>query len=751
MKLLILGAGIMMMFFVALGRAHAATVQYLNRPAELSIDQISDITFRIRLAPLDAQGNPMPLRPSTVLVEQQPQNKLRTRAIDSASEISVGKLKLKISPSPLTLTVDNAAGKTVQSLVIGEDGIVKFQSSAPVLGLGEGAKQFDRRGAGYDMMRDGWDGWTMGVPRPVGRRAESAGGDRRTNGSWIAIPFVIGTDGWAIFVHQPEVQINLAETGSSFKVAEGKADGTLDFFVIAPASPADVLGEYDRLTGTPVMPPRWALGYMQSHRTLAGPDEVLGIARTFREKHLPIDALIYLGTGYCPAGWNTGHGSIEFNPATFDDPPKIIKTLHDENFHIVLHQNQPPNILEGESINAPGQALNRTNITGYWQHHLPAVKLGVDGWWADDGDPLNTEGRLARHRMYYLGSIDAVPNVRPWSLHRTGYAGIQRYGGWIWSGDIDSRWQTLATQVAVGQNHSLSLTPFWGTDIGGFFPTEELTGELYVRWFQFGTFCASMRAHGRTWHLRLPWGWNTGDYGIIESPGKPPESELLNPAVETICRKFLELRYGLLPYNYTLARQAHDSGLPMMRAMWLHYPDDPSAVTRADQYLWGRDLLVAPVTEKGATSRNVYLPAGTWYNWWTGDSLRGGREISQPAGLGSMPLFARAGAIIPLDPPREYTSEPVTAPTTIRVYTGADGEFTLYDDDGKSLAYLGDDPSATWIHITWNQQSRTLTVSPDPRMKQWPGGTRSFTIVPVGSNAINQRIDFRGEPVSVRL
>ena len=167
--------------------------------------------------------------------------------------------------------------------------------------------------------------------------------------------------------------------------------------------------------------------------------------------------------------------------------------------------------------------------------------------------------------MYYEGPLLDRPNVRPWNLQRTGYAGAQRYGGWIWSGDIDSRWRTLAAQVAVGQNHSLSLSPYWGTDVGGFYPSDELTGELYVRWFQFGTFCPSFRAHGRTWHLRLPWGWNTGEFGPLEHAENPDPNELHNAQVEPICRKYLELRYRLLPYNYTLCREAHDSGLPLMR------------------------------------------------------------------------------------------------------------------------------------------------------------------------------------------
>src|SRR5262249_32108944 len=163
-------------------------------------------------------------------------------------------------------------------------------------------------------------------------------------------------------------------------------------------------------------------------------------------------------------------------------------------------------------------------------------------------------------------------------------------GGWIWSGDVQSRWATLAAHVPVGVNHSLSLTPFWGTDIGGFVPTREFTGGLYARWFQVAAFTPVFRSHGRTWELRLPWGWDTGESGPVEAQIGPPATELHNAAIEPICRKYLELRYRLLSYNYGLFREACDGGLPPMRALWLHYPDDPEAVKLGDEYLWGRDL-----------------------------------------------------------------------------------------------------------------------------------------------------------------
>src|SRR5262245_46639701 len=291
---------------------------------------------------------------------------------------------------------------------------------------------------------------------------------------------------------------------------------------------------------------------------------------------------------------------------------------------------------------------------------------------------------------------------------------MQRFGAFLWSGDVYSTWETLQAHVPIAINTGLSGIPYWGTDIGGFVPTKEYTGELHVRWFQFGAFCPLFRAHGRTWHLRLPWGWNTGELGPSEvanytgGAANPDESELHNSEVEPICRKYLELRYQLLPYLYSAVRECCETGLPIMRALWLHYADDPRAVVRGDEYLWGRDILVAPVTEKGATRRTLYLPRGTWFDFWAAEKLSGGRELSRPVDLATMPLYVRAGAILPLGPVKQYTAEKVDVPLNLRIYPGSDGAFTIYEDDGRSFDYR----KGAWmgIEVAWNDQRRRLSL-----------------------------------------
>jgi alpha-glucosidase/alpha-D-xyloside xylohydrolase len=272
--------------------------------------------------------------------------------------------------------------------------------------------------------------------------------------------------------------------------------------------------------------------------------------------------------------------------------------------------------------------------------------------------------------------------------------------------------------VPVAVNTGLSGIPFWGTDIGGFVPTADYTGELHVRWFQFGTFCPSFRAHGRNWHLRLPWGWNMGKLMLSEirtdtvGAANPDPTELNNADVEPIIRKYLELRYRLLPYTYTIARECCDTGLPMMRALWLHHYDDPEAVARGDQFLWGRDLLVSPVVEKGATTRRVYLPRGAWFDFWTEERIAGGREITRAVDLETMPLHVRAGAILPMGPVKQYVDDPVDAPLSLTIYPGANGAFTLYEDDGKTFAHKQGDFMR--VAMTWNDVTRRLRLQLAP-------------------------------------
>jgi alpha-glucosidase/alpha-D-xyloside xylohydrolase len=326
---------------------------------------------------------------------------------------------------------------------------------------------------------------------------------------------------------------------------------------------------------------------------------------------------------------------------------------------------------------------------------------------------------------------------------------MQRYASFLWSGDVFSTWETLKTQVPIGINTSLTGIPFWGTDIGGFVPTKEFTAELYLRWFQFGAFCTLFRSHGRAWKLRLPWGWNTGDPGPTEinnyvGAAIPDASELHNAQVEPICRKYLELRYRLLPYLYSAVRECSVTGMPVMRAMWLHYPDDAKAVACGDQYLFGKNLLVAPVVEKGATSRKVYLPRGRWYDFWTTELLEGGREISREVNLETIPIYVRAGSLLPLGPVKQYAAEKVNDPLSVVIYPGADDSLLLYEDDGSTFSYRSGD----WmgIQMMWNEAQRSLSLDLAPGSRMVPHAPRDLEVKLAQST---KSITFSGRPMRV--
>lgn len=233
--------------------------------------------------------------------------------------------------------------------------------------------------------------------------------------------------------------------------------------------------------------------------------------------------------------------------------------------------------------------------------------------------------------------------------------------------------------------------------------------------------------------------------GPSEDRVVPLMSELNNPAIEPIVRKYDELRYQLLSYNYTLAWEARTTGMPLMRALWLHYPDE--AVSDAHQYLWGRDLLIAPVFSKGAQTKSLTLPNGDWYDWWTNTKLEGGREITRPVDLATMPIYARAGAIIPVDPIRQYTNEVVNEPMAIKIYTGADGKYTLYEDDGSSQDYLKG--KATLTNFIWNNKTKKLSIQPDPSKTYQSFPVKhefNIQLIPSGET---KKISYSGKSVNV--
>jgi alpha-glucosidase (family GH31 glycosyl hydrolase) len=701
---------------------------------EIQISPVSEHTVRISVLPI--QHGVVAVVPNDgSLVKQSwdaPAARIRGSAADQT--VTCGKLRVQISPKDLSFAIAQADGKVAQQIAIdAATGVVSFNTGdGPLLGLGEGGPQFDRRGS-TDRMRSGQGGYKL-----------------ETHGGRVPIPWLIGTSGWAMFIHQPYGSFDFTGSQSKFLPKSLETALPIDIFVVISEEPATLMAEYARLTGHAEKPPLWSLGYQQSHRTLASREEILGEAKTFREKNLPCDAMIYLSTGFCPSGWNTENGSFVWNSKVFPDPKVMIEELHKDNFKTVVHSVILSDRLEG-SVHDPCDLsrYDESQASCYWNAHRKDFAMGVDGWWPDEGDPLDTASMLVRNKMYWEGPQIDRPNERPYALHRNGYAGMQRYASFLWSGDVYSTWETLKTHIPIAINTALTGIPYWGTDIGGFVPTKEFTAELYLRWFQFGAFCPLFRCHGRAWKLRLPWGWNTGDTGPKEissygGAALPDASQLHDERVEPICRKYLELRYRMLPYLYSAVHECATTGMPILRSLWLHYPDDPNAVACGDQYLWGKDVMVAPVVEKGATTRTVYLPRGGWHDFWTGERIEGGREVTRSVDLETMPLYVRAGSIVPMGPLKQFALEKVNEPVTISVYPGADASFLLYEDDGSSFNYRRGE--WTGIRMEWKDAQKTLRLKLAEGSKMTASSSRKFDMR-VGQEKRLMR--FEGKPVEV--
>lgn len=700
---------------------------------EVQITPVSDHTLRFTVFSA-SQGSQRSIPYDGSLVQESWDTGVNAIPEGAGREVSLGSFRITISWHPVSITVADARSESIQRFEWDESsGSLSFLTGTrPLLGLGEGGPQFDRRGS-IDEMRSGQGGYKL-----------------PTHGGRVPIPWIIGMEGWAIFFHQPSGTFDFSGAKSKFIPKHRESALPLDFFLISTTDPPTIMGEYARLTGLPELPPLWSLGYQQSHRTLASREEVIAEAKMFREKKLPCDAMIYLGTGFCPSGWNTENGSFVWNSRVFPDPKEVLDELHNEHFRAVMHVVILSDQLHGTVHDrCELSQYDEAGASCYWDAHRKDFAIGVDGWWPDEGDPLDAVSRLVRNRMYWEGPQIDRPNQRPYALHRNGYAGMQRYASFLWSGDVYSTWETLKTHIPIALNTALSGIPYWGTDIGGFVPTTEFTAELYVRWFQFGAFCPLFRCHGRTWKLRLPWGWNTGDPGPVEissykGAAIPDSSQLHDPRVEPICRKYLELRYRMLPYLYSVVYECTRTGMPIMRPLWLHFPNDSKSVECGDEYLWGKSMLVAPVVEKGATSRRVYLPPAAWYDFWTGELLAGGREIDRPVDLDTLPLYVRAGSILAFGPVKQYVDEKVDAPLTLSIFPGADASFLLYEDDGISFQYRSGD----WMGIvmTWNDALRTLRLALAPGSRMLLPSAR---VIDVQMSGKKKSIAFQGKPVSI--
>jgi alpha-D-xyloside xylohydrolase len=515
-----------------------------------------------------------------------------------------------------------------------------------------------------------------------------------------------------------------------------------------------MIGGYRKLTGAAPLFPLWAYGYWQSKLAYTSQSELLAVAAKYRELHIPIDNIVL------DAGWETEFGSREFNPQ-FPDPSEMVQTLHDEHIHMmasVWPLFQPgtatfDQMLEGnffidgsdnhDPAYFPGariyDAFNPGARKLYWKQIKTSLfDRGVDAFWMDSTEPADfyaeERGSILAGATTAMGDGSAIENSYPFMttkaiydgqrattdrqrvfiLTRSAFLGMQRNAAAAWSGDIATNFETLRRQIPAGLNYSMSGLPYWTTDIGGFLggnTDDPKYRELFVRWFQYGAFCPIFRVHGtRTNNQNELW-----SYG---------------PRAQRILTLYDRLRYRMLPYLYTLAARTTFEGYTPMRALAFDFPMDHNALDISDQFMLGPSLLVAPVTNAGAVNRSVYLPAGAdWYDFWSGTKFAGGKLVLRRTPLSIMPLYVRAGTILPLGPAVEYTGQAPDAPIELRIYPGSDATFKLYEDDGITYDY--EKGSYSWIPIRWNDRSKTLTLG--AREGSFPGepSTRTFRIVVV--------------------
>lgn len=548
----------------------------------------------------------------------------------------------------------------------------------------------------------------------------------------------------------------------SFASEAGKA---IDYYYVGGQDLDGVISGYRQLTGKSAMMPKWAYGFWQSRQRYNNQAEVVDVVEQYRKRGLPLDNIVQDWFYWREDDW----GSHQFDPARFPDPKGMIDRIHalDARFMISVWPKFYPTTdnykelakagavytrnLEAKErdwvgpgyFNTDYDAYNPKGREIYWRQMKERLAvLGVDAWWMDATEPdihsnLSIEERayrmgptangpggalfnsypLVHAEGVYKGWLDYKPDVRPFILTRSGFGGIQRTGSALWSGDVASRWDDFKDQISAGVNLSMSGVPNWTHDIGGFALEDRYTRqdpkhldewrELNLRWFQFGAFSPLFRSHG-------------------EAPKR--EIYEIAPAGSAMYRSMEyhdKLRYRLMPYIYTLAADTFHKDGTMMRGLAMDFPGDRAGWNINDQYMFGPAFLVAPVTQFKARERQVYLPAGTsWYDFHTGKSETGGKTVRASAPYERMPLFVRAGSIVPIGPAVQSTAEKTDGALTLNVYTGADGSFSLYEDDGTSRQYL----NGAFARIPLRYDERTGTLTIGAREGSFPGMTQNRVV-----------------------
>ena len=637
-------------------------------------------------------------------------------------------------------------------------------------------------------------------------------------------PFFQSTKGYGVFWdnYSPTLFTD-NEVETSFRSEVGDC---VDYYFMYGKDADGVIAQVRSLTGQAPMFPLWTYGYWQSKERYKSQEEVVDVVRKYRELGIPLDGIIqdwqYWGHNYL---WN----AMDFQNPTFNNPQKMMEDVHAMNAHMAISiwssfgpmtkpyreldkkgmlfnfttwpqsglESWPPNMEYPSGVRVY-DAYNPEARDIYWKYLNDGIfKLGMDAWWMDSTEPDHLDWKPEdMDTKTYLGSFRKVRNAYPlmtvggvydhqravtsdkrvFILTRSGFLGQQRYGVNVWSGDVASTWESFRNQIPAGLNFSLCGMPHWNSDIGGFFAghynkswnddsasKNPLYQELYVRWLQFGTFNPMMRSHG------------TDVYREIYKFGKKGE-----PVYDAI-EKMIGLRYSLLPYIYSTSWEVSNRQSSFMRALMMDFVDDRKVWDINDEYMFGKSILVAPITHAQYTpeavvkvseeegwnrdgakktktdvavdfmetkSTNIYLPAGTlWYDFWTNEKHEGGKEITKETTLDVIPLYVKAGSIIPVGPQVQYATEKPWDHLELKVYAGANGNFILYEDEFDNYNY--EKGVYTEIPISWNNTSRKLTIGARKGAYEGMLKNRKFTVTL--QDGTQKNVDYNGKAISVKF
>lgn len=684
--------------------------------------------------------------------------------------VATGTVKLKVNKENFSFTLSAEPFLLEAKELVVEENIkscsLRIREDEHFYGLGERTGFLDKRGKRYTM-------WNADCYRSYVEGADLM---------YQSYPFYIGvspTGSYGLYFDNTfKSFFDLGKTHPNM-VTFGAVKGPLNFFLIYGPTLKEVVEGYTEITGRMELPPLWALGYQQSRYSYYPQERVLEVAREFRKRDIPCD-VIYLDIHYMD-----GFKVFTFDQKRFPDPEGMIKELKEMGFKVVTIVD-PGVKVEGEywvfkeglakdyfvtdedglvftGKVWPGRTafpdFSREEVRAWWADlHREFLEIGIAGIWNDMNEPTLVDTSLPEppistlppelvhkgdsrpmrheefHNLYALNMALATqkallkfkPQERPFILTRSGFSGIQRYAA-IWTGDNRSYWEHLKMSIPMLCNIGLSGEPFCGADIGGF--AEDTTEELLIRWTQLGVFYPFCRNHTNLDTIdQEPWAF-----------GKKAED---------ICREFIKLRYTLLPYIYNLFYRAWQKGTPVFRPLVFEYEKDENCHNISDEFLLGDSLLVAPVCEPGQVKRMVYLPVGEWVDWWSGELFEGGKYYVADAPLERIPLYVKAGAILPLTEPQNYVGEKPWEVEFLLFPGGVKGEYVYYEDDGASLDYqkgiynlyrLSYERSGAMIKFTWA-----------PIYKGFAGGQKVFKLVFKGEQG-SEEVWVNGQKVEVSL